>query len=201
LALAARDATRARALPSAVLATAAALGAWQTLDLGYPSVPRASTLLVGAAAGLLAAALLQGAGAAGSRVVLRAGWLGAAGAAAAGLLLAASAPGLAERHAGTGLYDAEVVGWAADQASFEDGDGPIAMAPLTLGVLAGDRLQHRLELVQLDERCFDTRRRLDGGWVVQQLPSPPGAAITRCLGEASPELFRGRSFRVLGRGG
>ncbi len=194
LGLTAREEGAARLFAMGALAAATVIGAWQTLDLGFPSVPSPAVPLAGAILGAAAGLLLL-------RIAGHVPPLAAPlGALALGALLAVPAHGFVARHADTDLFDAEVTEWAADRPEFSDGDGPIAMSPRSLGLLAGDRLQHRLDFVPRHEPCRAVTARLRDGWVVQQLPRRRGFAITTCL-EGRRPLLDGRAYRVFGAQG
>ena len=81
--------------------------------------------------------------------------------------LAASASGYVKRHAQTNAtFAAPVVRWFADRPDFRDGSAPISTAPQSIGPLAGDRLQHDVELIPGDASCASVRARARRGFVV-----------------------------------
>jgi hypothetical protein len=49
----------------------------------------------------------------------------------------------------------------------------VSLVPTAIGVLAGDRLRHRVELIPPDATCADLRRRAREGWVVVRNTPPP----------------------------
>ncbi len=199
LALAARAGPRARGYAVAVLAAATVLGVWQTFDLGFPNVPRATTPLVGAALGALAGFMAR-------PVQLPRGPAArlaavAVVAAAAGALLVPAANGYVKRHARTGLYDAEIVSWVSSLPGYSDDRPTISIAPVMTGVLAGDRLQHRLELVPVRERCDRVRALPRQQWLVvhrNPLRIRGRSNTQRCLAFVRP-THAGRTFRFYGR--
>ena len=207
LCLAARGPTLARHVALASLGGAAAVNLWRTFALGFPSVPRPTTVALGAIAGAVAAWAFTALEPQTARLSPSLPRIGSALAAAplavaAGALLAVPASGFVRRHADTNGFDASVVHWFARSPAFRDHGHPIAMAPLTLSLLAGDRLQHPLLLVHPTERCGPLWARVDGGWIVQQrqLPIAPRNALVRCVvGRRS--AFAGGPFRVYGPGG
>jgi hypothetical protein len=125
-------------------------------------------------------------------------------AATAGLSLAAD--GYVGRHARVAESSAlgsDVVAWMAARPDFRDGDEPVAIASRAMiAPLAGDRLQHRLELVPQRESCPRVLARARRGWLVA---SPPQFAdgflglgkvsAPLCLRGERP-LFRGHNFAV-----
>jgi hypothetical protein len=171
LALASRGPRPARLYANGVLGVALAVSAWQTLDLGFPHVPGLGTIAAGALAGGAAAWAL-------SRVrphlpVPRgpaALALTALLAAAAGAALTPAASGYVERHARTNANTtyagAGAVEWLAGRESFRNGSEPVGVFPIPNGMLAGDRLQHEVEVLPLDERCPGVRERARRGWFV-----------------------------------
>jgi len=79
--------------------------------------------------------------------------------------------GYTERHGRVNADDprvpfAEVVRVLAAAPPFRDGSEPVATAPAMNAMLAGDTLDHRLELIPPDEPCAEVERRAVEGWVV-----------------------------------
>jgi hypothetical protein len=166
-----------------VLAAAAVIGVDQTLALGYPSVPAATTPLAGALLGAAAAfgwRRLRGRARAAEASPARAdaaarvprrraapAWaVPAAGVATllvAAALGAVAANGLVERHGETGTRESPLAAWFAAQPAWRDGDEPVASTWSLVGTLAGDRLQHPLVLVGALEACARGR---SAGWLV-----------------------------------
>jgi hypothetical protein len=201
----------ARAGPRRALAVALSLGAVmvvnlvQTFRLHFPVAPAPTTPLLGAVAGavlaaaaglLLAARRRRDGSAASARPHLRAGALVAAGL-AAGALLAVPASGFVERHGRTNsALVASVVRWMAAQPSFRDGSSPVATTPAFIGVLAGDRLRHRLEALPPRSGCAEAARRAPHEWLViygGPLGGVAPAAVRRCL---PPPAFDNGAFTV-----
>jgi hypothetical protein len=124
--------------------------------------------------------------------------------AVAGLSFASD--GYVGRHARVGESSAlgsDVVAWMAARPDFRDGGEPVAIASRAMiAPLAGDRLQHRLELVPQREPCPRVLARARQGWLVA---SPPQFAdgflglgkvsAPLCLRGERP-LFRGHNFSV-----
>jgi hypothetical protein len=147
----------------ALLAAGAVIGLKQSFDLGFPNVPAVGTpvagMLVGAAA---AAVLVWGA------PTLRLGrWLAPVACALAALVLGAlgalAADGFVDRHGETGTREAGLAGWFAGQPAWRDGSLTVASTWSLVGTLAGDRLQHRLLLVDALAACSRLR---GGDWLV-----------------------------------
>ena len=205
LALAARAGGARGATATALLLGSAGWSAAGVAELGFPRAPSAFTLLAGATAG---AALALAAGAVAGR---RGRWprpsrtlatAASAGAVlATGALLAAAEPGFVERHAETPGITSTVAEWAAGRPEFGSGGLEVAFAPASLSVLAGEELEHRLEVIPADEPCERIRGRLGRGWVVvrsdpaKQLMLPFGA--DECLAGTQP-LFDDGAVRVYG---
>lgn len=186
IALAGRGAGRGRVVSGAVLAAAIAWNAVQYVS--GSSLPGDGVLLVlaaaGAAVGLVARAIP-------ARARLAAALVGL------GILLAGLSEGYVERDSRPG----DVVEWFRGQSAWKAGHGEVAGAPVLLGVLAGDRLRHRLELIPDHEPCSAVAARGRRGWIVitrarQNLfPTPPSAET--CLAGRKPR-FEGGLFRVYG---
>ena len=198
LALAAARIGPARLPALGLLALAGALNLIQALDLGFPSMPRASTLAAGALAGAIAGlALARLRGLRDPRwspLVAR-----AAAVAVAALVVIALTPavdGLGERHAGANLFDAGVVSWLHSQRAFEDGEQPVAVTGTLNALFAGDRLEHRQRLLPITGPCAEVERARHEGWVVfTRLVKPPPDDVSRCL-PASEADYADESHRV-----
>ena len=148
----------------ALLGLAALWSAGQTARLGYPAVPGVGAVLSGALLGTGAGALAGWVATRGTFLVRAAT---AAVVAVGALGLAASASGYVKRHAQTNAtFAAPVVRWFADRPDFRDGSAPISTAPQSIGPLAGDRLQHDVELIPGDASCASVRARARRGFVV-----------------------------------
>jgi hypothetical protein len=174
------------------LGLAAAWSLARDVQIGFPLTPGIEVVVAGALAGLGVALALGRAGAGVRRAALPAVAL------AAWLTLAVAAPGIVARHPRTGLPDAALI-TALDADPAFDGPGrEMAMAPATVALAAGGRVQHDLELIGGDEPCDRVRARLERGWIVLQ-SAPRTATYTRlraCLPgapvhrDALYELFR-----------
>jgi hypothetical protein len=165
---------RAYALALAVLAFATAWSLVRDLRLGFPLTPGLVTLIVpGAVAGLVALRL--------PRRWLR--WAVPALAVASTVGLAAAASGVAERHTRVAMYDAPLLDALTQDPSFDADGRDMAMTPATLGLAAGDELQHDLQLIPGREPCPAVRRRLTRGWVIIQIRPPTATAerMRACL--------------------
>jgi hypothetical protein len=172
LALAAREGTRRAVAVALLLGAGAVVNLVQTFRLGFPVAPSPWTALLGAVVGAavaLAAGLMLRApvasrrrlpGRARAAVVIAAGIAG-------GALLALPATGFVKRHgeANSALV-APVVRWLSAQPSFRDGSSPVATTPAYIGVLAGDRLRHRLEAIPPRSSCAEAARRAPHEWLV-----------------------------------
>jgi hypothetical protein len=183
---------------------AAALG-WnieRDWALGFPDVPSPVVPLAGAAVGATSALLLGRLkpAAAGQRRVPGVP-VAVATAIVTGLLMAAAASGYLERHGSIAQnYDAALMRFFQTQPEFDDNDGlSFGMYPTLLGPLAGERLQHQIELIPADEPCARAERRARRGWVVLAyrpfgVPQPR-RGLQACFADRRP-IFDDGSFRV-----
>jgi hypothetical protein len=187
-----------------VLALAVVVSVGRVGELGFPYAPSAATLLLFGAIGAAVAAVAPTVLAFLSRpgVVVRAGGGVAVIAAAvslfAVLLLGNQSQEYLIRHTAVQTIDAGILGAFIRDPVFRADEGRVvAMGPATLGSLAGERLQHELELIPADEACTRTRSRRRRGWVVAQvLPdTDTGRAIVGCM-QGIPELFRDKRYVV-----
>jgi hypothetical protein len=171
---------------------------------GYPVQPSATWLLAGAVAGALLA--LVPAGLPRPLRRLRPGAVGAGGlAAVAGAALAWAGDGYVERHARTGwTFDAGASGFLSRQARFRSGSQPVMAADAPIGVLAGDRLRHRVRLLPADASCRRVQAAVREGWLTiprQRFPQLARASTApRCLAGARPVYADGHVL-VYGRAG
>jgi hypothetical protein len=121
----------------------------------------------------------------------------------AGLALAGAASGFVERYNSANesesrrLYSATpaMFDWFLGRKDFTDGDRPIAFTVVMNAALAGDEIQHRIDLVSALDRCPSVRRRVREGWVVvnHAWPTRP------CLEDMRP-VWKGGEFAVYGGG-
>ena len=194
-----------RVLATGALALAFLWSFVRDTQLGFPQLPRATTLLVGAFLGAIAGGAALALTARDSRPVVA---LGAARTAAsgalvsliAGALLWPAADGYALRHARTGALDAELV--RGLEGSERDA-GAVDFVRLRTAMLAGDRLERRLRLLPPDRRC----RRHAGRWLVVLRPLrtrvrgqpgrlfPPAVPADRCTVRRAPTFATG-AFHV-----
>jgi hypothetical protein len=132
--------------------------------------------------------------------------LGAGAFVVAVISLSLAAGGLVERHAGVDSSTAlgkDVVAWLSRQPGFADGDEPVAIASRAMiAPVAGDRLQHRVELIPAREDCSRVRALARRGWVVTSQPSFARSFLgiepvtsPLCMRGEQP-LFRGKNFDV-----
>ncbi|HEV2753618.1 MAG TPA: hypothetical protein VGV36_07270 [Solirubrobacteraceae bacterium] len=199
LALASRGRGMRAIVAIGLLALAAAGSGVASLDIGYPRMPSARLLGVGALAGAGLLVVWAWLAARGPRV-LRAS-VGVVPVVAA-VVLAVGASGYVERHARTdATFATPVIAWFAAQEGFRDGDAPISLSPQVIGPLAGDRLQHDVNLIPGRAPCREVRARAREGFVVvRDLP-----ALTRsylepyrageCLAD-EPAIFSDAGIRV-----
>lgn len=239
LALAAgrRDAARLGSRAAlAVLVAALALNLVGDAKLGFvgdfsseallavdPVLPSAAVPLLGAAAGAAAALAFGWLSSRG-----RPGWIesGAArgtawiaGAVLAGALLAIPASGYVKRSAGLAPTP-PAIAWLISQPGFAEGDEPVTVQNRLFGTLAGDELEHPLELVATPPDCAQITRAAEEGWLILHTTAPPAglsreaqgfarnaadvaateAAAARCVRDAEPAYEDGE-FTIFGSGG
>ncbi len=201
LALATRNGGLTGRAAGLVLAAALVINMLQTRALGYPSVPGVRVLALG---GLLGVGAAVAATALSGRLAAIPRWAGAGVAvatlAAAAGALAMGASGYVERHvqanARTVYPYVGMVRWLAGQPRYQAGDAPVAIAPIPNGSVVGDRLEHRIEVVPLRERCDAVRARLRDHWVLLNfLDVVRDSTAARCLEDVEPS-FEGSGFRV-----
>jgi hypothetical protein len=190
IALVARRPGLARGTAVCVLGVALAWNLLRDHSFGFPSFPPVALLLGGAAVGALASRVPLG-----SRVPR---FVAPAGLVVLGVLLAAAASGYVSRHGRTGLVDAGLVSWISHQPAFRDRDDPIAVAPTSVSPLAGDRLQHRLDLVPIAEGCARVESRARTAWVVLRRDRDTRDYAARdCFAGRAP-AYEDPAFRVFG---
>lgn len=175
----------------AVLVLALAWSLARTAQIGFPDLPSVTTLLVGAAAGGLAAAL-----AAPSTARLRV--VAVLVAVVMAVVCARLADGWTAHAAASGATPmAPLEAFFAQQPGWSEDDAPVAFVTTVVGPLAGDRLRHPLELVPGGESCARTRARLRRGWlVVHDVPPAIRALLApvrapRCLAGVRPVAHPG----------
>lgn len=176
-------------LAAGVLWFAAAVSLAKSLSFGFPAVPATGTLVFCAAVGGGIAVL--------ARVRVPRPALAAGAGLVAVAVLTAGATDYLGRHAEAGLPDAGIVRAALERPEFADGDFPIAMGPATVGLLRGDRLQHRMPFLGDSEPCRRVRARLGEGWVVLQ-HKPETVSYRRlagCLQDRRP-AFRDETYEL-----
>lgn len=198
LALAAREGGRARVYALGGLGLGVAVTVWQLIGLGYPAVPTAATLLIGAVVGAAALYAL-------SLVHIDLDWprvLGLATVPAvvlAGLALSLGGSNFVNRYvAATDPLSSvsatpQLIRWLQSEPGFEDGDRPIAFNVVANASVAGNSIQHRVDLISAREGCRRQRERLKEGYVVINRSWP----TKQCLGGA-PVRFRRGEFIVYG---
>lgn len=121
----------------------------------------------------------------------------------AGVALSVAASGFVARHPRAGFFDAQVVAWLAAEPEFTAAPAtPVAMGPVVLGVLAGDRLERPVELLPAGAPCSAVDARLRAGhWVIlkdpafEELLTGLEYPLDRCVAGRQPR-FEGAGFRV-----
>ncbi len=189
LGVAARDGgRRVRRGIDAGLALAALLSLGRALQLGFPLIPGAGTIVV---AVLLGVGFTLALGRSGLRLpAAPAVRTGLAGGLALLLvaLLTVGGRGYVDRHRTAGIGDQELLGAALARPEFADGSFPVAMGPAVNALLAGDHLRHDVSLLGEQSSCADVRERRRTGWVVlQRLPATAQyQRLVACLGGEPP---------------
>ena len=201
LALATRE-RRTRAYGMVALVASLGLTLLQLFDLGYPSVPGPSTPLAGAALAVLGAAALAFVLRGRAPSVRAIGLATLPALVVAGLALSVAASGFVERYNTANvpesrrLYSATpaMFDWFLGRSDFAEGHKTIAFTVVMNAALAGDHLQHRIDLVSALEGCDRVRRLARTGWVIvnHAWPTRP------CLTHLRP-IWSGGEFAVYGR--
>jgi hypothetical protein len=118
---------------------------------------------------------------------------------------AAGAPGYLQRHGEAGrFYDRGPSLFLGYDADFADGDGTVAMAPALAGPLAGDTIDHDVELIGRAESCERIAERLTRQWIVvadlRFASYVPDYTAPDCLSGREPD-FEDELFKVYAPGG
>jgi hypothetical protein len=169
VALSGRGSGRAELLPAAALLGALAVNLYYDAELAFPYVPSARLLVLAAGLGGLAglgAELLL------TRLTLdRWGAPAAAAGLGAVLLVALLVPvnGYLADHAKTDQFDAGLVRWLDARPAFRNGHDPVLVGPISVAVLTGARLTHRLTVLPGDDRCPALARQAREAWVVMEV--------------------------------
>lgn len=183
IALASR-APRLRAPALLVLGTAAAVGLYETLDLGFPSAPPAWVPALGAATGAVIAVWPS----IGPRTPRRA--VHVAVVVVFGLVLLGFSKDFVARHARTHVIGTDVARWLGTQPEWRDGDAPVLSTFSLLAPLAGDRLGHPLRLVKPRSAC--RRAAAAHAWLVLDRLAQAVARAPEC----GPPAFASRRYAV-----
>lgn len=173
---------------AALLWLSALVSLARTAQLGFPYLPSLATLAAFALVGALAGVALR-------RPPPR--WIAVAAAAVVLLAVSAAQQGFTRRHLDAGLFDSGLLGFAQRSADWRTGDFTVYSTPGTVGLLRGDRLRHRAQLIAGGAACRQVRAFAGAGWVVVQ-SSPPTATATRlrrCL-EGLPPAYDGPQYAV-----
>lgn len=206
LALAARGPGRGARAATVVLGVGLA---WNLLRLSEPDFtakPSGAAVILGALAGagavvFLSALVAETTIGPRARAAVRALATPAALVASAVALTLWSAD-FTRRYVDAGAMFHPVVGWFESQPAFRDGEQPISFAPQLIGPLAGDRLQHRLELIPARESCREVADRARDGWVVIREIAFPGLTqpftADDCLAGERP-TYQDGEFRIYAR--
>jgi hypothetical protein len=201
----------ARLLALGLLTIAVAVSLGRVASFGFPLVPPALALVIGAATGAalvwLAIALRPPVP---GRRRAALGYIGFA--AGIGALLVPAASGYVERSTAIESLNGPGIAWLAREPAFVEGREPVAMQNTLHGTLAGDEVEHRLVLVPSRPDCGELRRQADAGWVViptrrpvvvagfediaREVDEGTSAALT-CLADREP-AFRDQATAIYG---
>ena len=201
LALASREGRVGQRYALGALAASLAATAWQLFHLHFPSVPPVEEVAGGALAAALLVVLLT------PLLARRLPWpslvrLGRLPAVVAGgAVLALGASGFLERQRAVTapgsrqVFSARsaLMEWFVRRPGFQSQHWPIAFTVVTNAALAGDRLQHRIDLIPAGEGCARVVARLRSGWVVANRAWP----VPSCLTKMHPR-WSGGEFLVYG---
>jgi hypothetical protein len=165
VALASRGSRRSEPVVLGVLAIALVWNLAQLFTGVWPTSPPEPAMVIaalaGAAIGALIAIPLRG------RVPIPSPLVsGAAIALAAALLTIPAAEWVTHHSKWRANFDAGLARFLSARDDFRDGDEPIWMAPLLAGPLAGDQLQHNLNLIPAKMPCPRVARLRRSGWVI-----------------------------------
>jgi hypothetical protein len=145
------------------------------------------------------------------RGAVLAGALVALGAASAAVLALASSRFIARHAAVTSELDAPLMAVLDTDPAYVSGNAPVAAAPGTPGLLAGNRLAHRVSLIAEHASCATVRGDAVRDFVVIQnadnQPIPghphlvllPSGTAQACMAGEAPRLASG-GFRIYGPG-
>jgi hypothetical protein len=198
---------------AAVLALAAAL-VWSVVTDAQHSFYLASDwglVPIGALAGALVSVAARALPSPRLSRGVRVGALAAVGAVTAVALSVASSQFIARHAAVRSELDASLSGVLGADAVYATGHAPVAAAPGTPGLLAGDTLDHRVSLIPEHASCASVLARAATGFVVVQTmyesPIPghphlvllPTGTAQACLAHVGPRLTAG-SFKIYGPG-
>ena len=171
----------------------------ETFSLRFKGVPWEPVVVVGAIGGWVAVRL-------GRRFEARLTTAPALAAAAvvAVLALTAIAHNFAVRHGLVGGHvSSGAMTWLAADPRFQDGDEPVAMAPVLVGPAAGDGLEHRISLIPAREPCARVRARVGHEWLLigtEPLPTHLASyTAADCLRDVKPAFDDGK-YRVYAPG-
>jgi hypothetical protein len=115
---------------------------------------------------------------------------------AAGAALGLAASGFVKRHADTGPRAAGLLHWFAPQPGWRDDGSEATLTSSSLAPLAGDRLQHPVQLLEQRASCAQVEQARRRGWlVVETGPSTASTTAPACLGGQRPD-YADRDYRV-----
>ncbi|HKP91898.1 MAG TPA: hypothetical protein VJT75_18165, partial [Thermoleophilaceae bacterium] len=185
---------RAR-LAQLALAAGAGIELVQAFDLGWPTMPSATTPVAGAAAGAAVATIVSVASRRPRRApprMLRPALL--VSALALGALLTVPADGYMQRHADSGAFAHGLTAWMAGRP---EGSRSVWTAPATVATLTGDHLERRLRPIPARADCAAIRAHARDDYVVAYVGRLPGGGArgpAACF--TRPPSYSDDAFRV-----
>lgn len=179
---------RVRRAVTAVLGTVAAVSFLYTLNLGFPDVPALSTLAGGALVGLAAARYVPRRAPAAAALVLA-------------VLVITGSDTFAARHArNLDIASSPMITWLENDPAFAASEADVHFAPQVFSLLAGDRLQRDLKLIDQEGSCAAVRDLR--GWVVLVWSFPRTSFLdvpaVACMEDLDP-VYEDARFRVYDR--
>jgi hypothetical protein len=199
LALAAREGSRGRVFALAGLGAGLAATTWQLLGLGYPAVPQPGTLVAGAVVGALLFSAMALVAPRVPSVRIPAPAITVLAAALVGALLSLGGSSFVDRYAtatdplSTISATPQLVRWFQSRPGYEEGDRPIAFNVVMNASVAGNEVQHRIDLIDAHEGCARQRQRVKEGYVVVNSSWP-----TRSCLRGLPVRYRRGEYTVYG---
>ena len=182
----------ASALATSILMACLALNVAKLTSLGPPVVPPLPELILASGVGGVAGIVLRT-----LPIPRRIPWaVPAVACVVGGALLAPAASGYLSRYQGPDLMGRGLFDWLSSTPHFTAGADPVAIAPVGLGLLSGDDLRHRVDLIGVSEPCPDVEARTARGWVVLRKDPIYGSPAHRPCFRGRLPAYEDQAFRV-----